>query len=66
MLWSGRLFHAVGPEAENEQPPNLVEDHGIYGRLFNENLSLLSAAKTLKYSRTSSLYLVGSLECQAY
>jgi len=37
--WLGRLFHAVGPETEKEQSPNLVEDRGTCKRFFEDDRS---------------------------
>ena len=49
---SHALFHAVGPETEKEQSPNLVEDRGTCKRFFEDDRSRLSA--TLIRSRLSA------------
>jgi len=43
LLWSGKLFQAVGPATQKEQSPNFAEDHGICSKVFNEDRIQLSA-----------------------
>ena len=59
--WSGRLFHAVGPDTENELSPNLVVDRGTCSRPLADDLNLLYAIGMQKSAMYSGMRLCNDL-----